>query len=1317
MYKPPMRLVVVLAVLCGVVRWAAADTAVEKPSFTATPAELLAAAKTKPAGTEDAFILREESQTTFDDAGRSTFRARRIFVITSQAGVDDWGWLSVYWMPTYQDKPKLRVRVINPSGAVAEIDPSQITEKAVTDSLRRELDVQLPALVVGSVVEQEVVTADREPMLGGGDMELANVVDEVPVVSLRAIFEAPVKRKLHIVVHGPLPKPTRETRNGMQRVIYTATNLAPSKSFESGLPLDETNYTSIGVSAAESWSTVSRAYRAELDKRMTPAAYPPNVPKTATLETANALLAWMQTSIRRQPRALRESTLLPVSPADVVKAGAGEDKDRATLLVSLLGQAGITAELALLSTNADVNPELVTLDVFDHVIVRATIGGKPVWIDPSERGARVGQLVEGVQGHHALIIAASTTGLVVTPTSNAQDNVAREVRTYEMQELGPTKVVEVSTLTGTFEPGERDWARDTAPDQFRKNLQNYIKDQYVDAQLDDVRVNADDLTKPFEMTLVISHARRGFSNRDGADVFLFPSDILTRLPYELGNPGKEPRVRKHDLLVRTLYSEVIENRVVIPTGFAVPTPAAEKTRMLGALKLVETQRRDGNVFVVTWKLEIPKARFTPAEVTAIQTAVKAFRNEAAEHLVFDQIAYTLVGKGKYRDAIAEAQRLIKLHPKESLHQLQLASVLLKTGAGEAARRAAKKATELEPTNADAFSMYGWVLSHDTFGHWHGFDFDRAGALAAFEKARKLDPKHLGAARQLATLLERSTAGKLYDNANELTRSLAAWRDAYAIDPNDPEIAEALIKLLLFKGEAADAETIARKLPENDARNTQLVAAVALGKSGPAAALSLASSLASGDSRTRLVAGAAAQLMFSRHYDEMRALYAEAPTGNPQFEAIIKAMRAVDTSKMGSEPEDVARAVLIAIARDEYLPPTFMDKDLGDELRATSGKILSRIGMDEKVPVVVVQDMMLAISRIDVKRENGVARVEIDQVGAKSQLYMVLGKKAARFIGSMSTPKSVGRYLLATASTADEKATATLLDWFVEDLKRVNSAMAAGLKTFWAPNLPRTKQAMEVTAAVIASGDDAKTIAALKRCSTTVTTSNAQYVCDYVLANAYASHANWSELDDHAREWATRSKQSSIPVTYRARALSHLGKFDEAEQLVADALKADPDDRGVLLTQLELAWGRHQPAQAGQRSDAMASRTDATPQDLNNAAWSKLIEGTDVPGARQIVDRALQTDNKSVNLLNTAAAIEAEQGDLAAARGHVEDGRDVSETPRAGDYYVHGRILEQLGLADDAIASYRKVKVPKYPTLLPDSFELAAKRLVALGVKK
>ena len=43
-----------------------------------------------------------------------------------------------------------------------------------------------------------------------------------------------------------------------------------------------------------------------------------------------ALLAWLQSTIRRDSRFLRESTLLPVSPADVVKAGAGVAAARKT---------------------------------------------------------------------------------------------------------------------------------------------------------------------------------------------------------------------------------------------------------------------------------------------------------------------------------------------------------------------------------------------------------------------------------------------------------------------------------------------------------------------------------------------------------------------------------------------------------------------------------------------------------------------------------------------------------------------------------------------------------------------------------------------------------------------------------------------------------------------------------------------------------------------------------------------------------------------------------------------------------------------------
>src|SRR5256886_12159572 len=51
----------------------------------------------------------------------------------------------------------------------------------------------------------------------------------------------------------------------------------------------------------------------------------------------------------------------------------------------------------------------------------------------------------------------------------------------------------------------------------------------------------------------------------------------------------------------------------------------------------------------------------------------------------------------------------------------LATVLIHVGAGQAARRAARKAVELAPKDADAHVVLGWVLAHDSFGRAYGFD--------------------------------------------------------------------------------------------------------------------------------------------------------------------------------------------------------------------------------------------------------------------------------------------------------------------------------------------------------------------------------------------------------------------------------------------------------------------------------------------------------------------------------------------------------------------------------------------------------------------
>jgi hypothetical protein len=130
-----MRYVVFACLMLGALARGATADPLDKPWFTATPAELLAAAKGATAGDHDAVILREDVVISYDAAGRGEERTRLVFAIVAPSAVDGWGTLSLSWAPFYQDKPAIRARVIAPDGTVAEFDPSLIHDApAVNES-------------------------------------------------------------------------------------------------------------------------------------------------------------------------------------------------------------------------------------------------------------------------------------------------------------------------------------------------------------------------------------------------------------------------------------------------------------------------------------------------------------------------------------------------------------------------------------------------------------------------------------------------------------------------------------------------------------------------------------------------------------------------------------------------------------------------------------------------------------------------------------------------------------------------------------------------------------------------------------------------------------------------------------------------------------------------------------------------------------------------------------------------------------------------------------------------------------------------------
>jgi hypothetical protein len=601
---------------------ATADRALDKPAFTAAPGELLALGKAAPTGDWPIVVLREQRDVSYDDQGRATVRARRVYVV--QAGErdddDDDDAIHARWSPSYQDRPAIRARVITPEGKAVELDPTRITElpgsqrAANAAGDRRYLQAPLPPAKTGAVVEQEIVTTDREPP-PAGTADTTPIGSAAPTSSTVISYSAPVSARIHRV-ERKLPAGARvrhQVANGREAWIYEIPALPARFDQEFYVPADVVQSPYVGVGTGASWEAVARAYRKLLDRRIAegPFDLPAELPREASIETVHAIVAWVHHHIHGSGAGFDDAVRIPLPPAEVVKQAAGDDSDRATLVVALLRQAGIRAEVAMLATGfgQKLDPDLPGLGGFDRAIVRAQIGARDLWIDPAEDLARPGQLPEHEQGRRVLVIAEDTKVLAMTPVAAPADNLVRDVRTFVTAEYGPSQLTQVMRYTGVFEAEARDQARGLRASA-RKRVLGHHAESLFGGTLDQITSSdPEDLTKPFEATTTVKDARRATTDFERIDVYMSPQDALEHLPWIVTRKSDKPRTSDFAWSRPHVYE--IESRIVVPPGFTLPVAAPDRVRRLGTATFTEHQQVDGQTLIVGFRLDTGKVRLTP----------------------------------------------------------------------------------------------------------------------------------------------------------------------------------------------------------------------------------------------------------------------------------------------------------------------------------------------------------------------------------------------------------------------------------------------------------------------------------------------------------------------------------------------------------------------------------------------------------------------------------------------------------------------------------------------------------------------------------
>ena len=348
------------------------------------------------------------------DGTARTVTRQAIKIFTNRAREEE-SEIRIPYNAAFEKVRLVRARTIRPDGSVLTVRPSDIrTAKPSEYDDARILSVSMPGVQPGCVIDYEYVTEQTASQMPGHfwtQWYFQSGTD--PVVRTRLTVTVPKGKQLFSKLRNSTVQPTvRDSSDGKSTVsVWEQRDVAPFE-LEPMMPPAETLLPKLTLSTIPDWDTVARWYAGLATGRDTASpeikalARKLTAGKTDPVEKARAIFHHVQEQTRYVAIELGISAYQPRPAARTLRNEYGDCKDMATLLVSLLREAGIPAWPVLLEAGwkGTVSESLPAPSAFNHALCQAKIGGVSYWLDATAQVCPFGVVPAADRGCEVLVV-------------------------------------------------------------------------------------------------------------------------------------------------------------------------------------------------------------------------------------------------------------------------------------------------------------------------------------------------------------------------------------------------------------------------------------------------------------------------------------------------------------------------------------------------------------------------------------------------------------------------------------------------------------------------------------------------------------------------------------------------------------------------------------------------------------------------------------------------------------------------------------------------------------------------------------------------